>query len=75
MTPIEFGVSRSKVKVTVTLKLRGHTCFTFLVYVVNIFNLNLDHFTLVIKSGFVFSVVLAFSDSKFIKRLSGFIPT
>ena len=27
MIPIEFGVSKSKVKVTVTLKLRGgHTC-------------------------------------------------
>ena len=28
MTPIEFWVSKSKVKVTVTFKLRGHTCFT-----------------------------------------------
>ena len=28
MTPIEFGGSRSKVKVTVTFKLRVHICFT-----------------------------------------------
>ena len=28
MTPIEFGVSRSKVKVTVTFKLGGHTYST-----------------------------------------------
>ena len=27
MTPLEFGVSRSKVKVTVLYKLTGHTCF------------------------------------------------
>ena len=28
MTLIDFGVFRSKVKVTMTFKLRGHTCFT-----------------------------------------------
>ena len=34
MTPIEFGASRSKVKVTVTFKLGGiHVSQTFLVYI------------------------------------------
>ena len=28
MTPIEFAVSRSKVNVTVTFKVKGHTRFT-----------------------------------------------
>ena len=32
MTPIEFGVSRSKVKVTVTFKLRGAYTFHKLVH-------------------------------------------
>ena len=44
MTPIEFGVSRSKVKVTVTFKLRGaymfHKHFLFNVVIVFKFELN-----------------------------------
>ena len=44
MTPFEFGVSRSNVKVTMTFKLRGHTCFT---------NISCSIFALIVISVFI----------------------